>query len=202
MNFFGGCFSNSIPFQLSLAYFFFWLKIDFNNNGKYETDLYVDCANGVGAPKLKVLAELMANSAPRSSALSLHLFNQSKSSTDILNHLVSLIDPKRYFLKILTVYMDNLIFFFAVLSVAQITLKYSKRLHLTCLWAKRVWSESTVRSTVMPIESFTTIWTRTTHFSCWMETRSPLWYIFTFWMKCFFLKISCECAFKNRRPRI
>jgi len=66
-------------------------KIDFNNNDKYETDLYVDCANGVGAPKLKVLSQLLSSHLSQSSNqtnLSIHLFNESKNKHDILNHLV------------------------------------------------------------------------------------------------------------------
>ncbi len=74
-------------------------QIEFNNNGKYETELYVDGANGVGASKLRTLANLLAshvhnanltnvNHHARLSVLDFHLFNEATKSDDVLNHLV------------------------------------------------------------------------------------------------------------------
>lgn len=64
------------------------MKVNFQD--KYETDLYLDGANGVGADKIKILSkkinDLFSQSQTR---LKIHLFNESQDKDDILNHLVS-----------------------------------------------------------------------------------------------------------------
>ena len=66
---------------------------------KYELDLYVDGANGVGAEKIKTLAEILAkheiemvdenrNEHGKQPNLKVHLFNDSITKPDLLNHSV------------------------------------------------------------------------------------------------------------------
>jgi len=81
----------------SLSYIF---KIDFKDNAKYETDLYLDGANGIGAHKMRTLAKLFTSTPlavdnnaniqhhQQQPCLNINLFNECKNSNDILNHLV------------------------------------------------------------------------------------------------------------------
>ena len=80
--------------KLARAFANVWSVIDFNS--KYETDLYVDGANGVGAPKINALAEAIAaislnntndNNADACVKLNWHLFNESVEEHESLNHL-------------------------------------------------------------------------------------------------------------------
>ncbi|CAF0741480.1 unnamed protein product [Brachionus calyciflorus] len=78
--------------KLTTAFFNVWSMIEFNNNGKYETDLYVDGANGIGADKIKILSRLIStvsfNDKPSNGTiLNMHLFNDGKQPGDKLNHL-------------------------------------------------------------------------------------------------------------------
>jgi phosphomannomutase len=83
--------------KIARAFVNVWSLIDFNNNnGKYEAELYVDGANGVGAEKIRLLSSALADafsgqeepalSYPR---LSLQLFNEAATADDKLNNLVS-----------------------------------------------------------------------------------------------------------------
>jgi hypothetical protein len=83
--------------KMARAFASVWSLIEFNNNGKYESELYVDGANGVGAEKIRLLREALAGAfggqgAHSSSGpmLSLHSFNEAKRPEDKLNHLVIL----------------------------------------------------------------------------------------------------------------
>lgn len=74
--------------KLSRAFQSIWSLVDSNNdvNLKYETNLYLDGANGVGADKIKSLLSRI-NSLCAQDKLNIHLFNESKENDDILNHL-------------------------------------------------------------------------------------------------------------------
>ncbi len=58
------------------------------DNSKYDRDLYVDGANGVGAIKLKELNKYFENRSP----LRINVFNDSTSENESskLNHMVSM----------------------------------------------------------------------------------------------------------------
>jgi phosphoacetylglucosamine mutase len=80
--------------KIARAFANVWSLIEFNNNnGRYEADLYVDGANGVGADKIKLLGQALASAfgeeqivaGPKK--LNLHLFNEAKTPDDKLNHL-------------------------------------------------------------------------------------------------------------------
>ncbi|RNA33867.1 phosphoacetylglucosamine mutase [Brachionus plicatilis] len=81
--------------KLTCAFFKIWSMIEFNNNGKYESDLYVDGSNGIGADKIKKLSRLISsvsfNDKPSNGSsqpvLNIHVFNDGKQPSDKLNHL-------------------------------------------------------------------------------------------------------------------
>lgn len=77
--------------KLSHAFFSIWSFIDFKNSN-YSNEIYVDGANGVGAHKIKMLSKLIeshttANNNQIQPKLNVHLFNEAKTSEDLLNHL-------------------------------------------------------------------------------------------------------------------
>lgn len=80
--------------KLARAFCNVWSLIQFNNNGKYENELYVDGANGIGALKVNNLYQTLLKVAEEEASLDqiakvvdLHVFNEAKSPEDRLNHL-------------------------------------------------------------------------------------------------------------------
>jgi phosphoacetylglucosamine mutase len=79
--------------KISQAFMNVWSMIETGHSTnteetKYESDLYVDCANGVGAPKMKLFSDTLSPLFVKSThKLNFHLFNESKSQKDTLNHL-------------------------------------------------------------------------------------------------------------------
>jgi phosphoacetylglucosamine mutase len=109
--------------KLTQAFFNIWSLIDFRKHSSYDTELYVDGANGVGALKMNLMAKLLSSASidgsymnsnnasasnshkngnynyrhrPTEKNLNIHLFNDASSPNDQLNHLV--IFFYRYFL--------------------------------------------------------------------------------------------------------
>ena len=77
--------------KISNAFYSIWQMIDFEKNNKYDFDLFIDGANGIGANKVREMSKYFANLASEnkvSSKLNIHLFNEAKESSDRLNHLV------------------------------------------------------------------------------------------------------------------
>lgn len=82
--------------KLSTAFNNIWSLIDFKAGGKYEKDLFVDGANGIGADKIEVFNEIMKAdfvartnnnvSKDTDNQLNISVFNAHKEKDDILNH--------------------------------------------------------------------------------------------------------------------
>ena len=101
--------------KLTQAFFNIWSLIDFRKNSNYDTELYLDGANGVGAVKMNIMAKLLSSASidgsymnssasttnshhkngnynyrhrPTEKNLNIHLFNDASGPNDQLNHLV------------------------------------------------------------------------------------------------------------------
>ncbi len=87
--------------KLSKAFNNIWSLIDFKSSEKYENDLYVDGANGIGADKMKIFREIIRSEyvlknnnniqKNNDNQLNITIFNDGKAADDTLNHLVSII---------------------------------------------------------------------------------------------------------------
>ena len=79
--------------KLSNAFYSIWEMIDFEKNAKYDLDLFIDGANGIGADKVREMCKHFAKLTSEkkiASNLNIHLFNEDTQSSEKLNHLVSL----------------------------------------------------------------------------------------------------------------
>lgn len=94
---------NRLLSSFLVSFFLNYLKngfgqIDFSAGSKYEKDLFVDGANGIGADKIEVFNEVMKAdfvartnnnvSKDTKNQLNISVFNAHKESDDILNHKV------------------------------------------------------------------------------------------------------------------
>lgn len=74
--------------KLSKAFHNIWSLINFNDSDKYEKNVYLDGANGVGADKVKKISQKINDlTSHGETKLEIHLFNEAKQPDDILNHL-------------------------------------------------------------------------------------------------------------------
>lgn len=83
--------------KLSKAFNNIWSLIKFKSDGKYEKDLFVDGANGVGADKMKVFSDILKETSilrnnnndeeVSNNLLNISIFNDGKADDDVLNHL-------------------------------------------------------------------------------------------------------------------
>lgn len=80
--------------KLSLAFNNIWSLIDFKNNSRYEKDLFVDGANGIGADKIKKMSDLIKsdfklrnNNNTEKNQMNILAFNEGIANDDVLNHM-------------------------------------------------------------------------------------------------------------------
>ena len=77
----------------------FDFQINFKSDSNYEKDLYVDAANGIGAMKIKALAEIIKSDSifknnnnknlNSEKQMNITVFNDGTAADDVLNHNVS-----------------------------------------------------------------------------------------------------------------
>jgi len=82
--------------KLSLAFNNIWSLINFKSDSNYEKDLYVDAANGIGAMKIKALAEIIKSDSifknnnnknlNSEKQMNITVFNDGTGADDVLNH--------------------------------------------------------------------------------------------------------------------